>query len=1090
MPTPVSTTIQSYSQGWLGEFSADPTLDPFGNPLTAGAEYYNTVQATIRVYNGTGWANYTANPSISAANYASQAANYAQEAAGSATSAATSASSAATSASSVGTQATQAAASAAAAASSATAAAGSATNAAASAGSATTSANTASTAATTATNAENASNTSATNAATSATNAANSASTAAVSQTAAAASASTASGAATTAQGYAASASTAANVANTYATNAQTSANAAAASATSAAQSAAVFNGIITIPLSGTNITLSGTQFSNGIILFTGTLTTNIIVTVPATVHTFIAGNNTSGSFSLTIAMIGGSSTVQVTQSKSNSLYCDGATGIYATSSVAGFQFSGVNNISVTGTSMTSSYAGTRTVLSTGSMTTSLPLGSTFQAGGAIYVDNITNSAQTIQVSGSDALDVGSPFTMQPNDKILFSWDGTEWRTALYSNYISPSFKSKLTVQAGTASITDSGNTNAQLTLTNVGANGANLALIGNGGSTPNKFLRANSGLFQILNSAYTSVILGLDDSGDLTTAGNLAVNGTGTSTIAGSLTVSGTGASSFGGNLTVNGATLTTNAITGTIITASTSVKFQDGTTQTTANGTTAPVSTVYTPAGGTTSITTGGYTPGFIQVYQNGARLVPGQDFTATDSVHVVLGTASVTGDTFEILTAVIYSPQTAMTPSDIVYTPASGVTTFTVSTYTVGFIDVFLNGSKLVGGQDYTATTGNSVTLTTAANGTDQYDVKIWSTYTPANALQLTGGTMTGQLVAASSGIQFNNGTVVATSQPGKNWIINGSFEIAQRGFSFSNSTNSTNAYGIDRWQFYRTGFATNIVQTQNTSTVVGQHYCTIIQRTPGDTSTAPLFLSQTIETGDVRKLAGQQMTLSYYYFGGGAAIGANLSATIAYGTGTDGNLASGLTGQASINSNVTVMASPWQFATLTFTMPSNATQFGIAFSWTPTGTAGSSDFFAITGVQLELGPIATSYEQLPFREQLLRCQRYYCSTYPYATYPGTASTDSSSLYFWTGPTADAGSYGGPLYSFPTIMRIAPNTTVYNPHTGATGTAYAQNAAASLSAGVGDASTGFVFLSLANQSVAAHDFIKFHATFMAEM
>lgn len=69
------------------------------------------------------------------------------------------------------------------------------------------------------------------------------------------------------------------------------------------------------------------------------------------------------------------------------------------------------------------------------------------------------------------------------------------------------------------------------LGLTDTGANGANLKLLGNGSTTPNKFIRANSGAFQVVNSAYTAPIFTLNDTGaatfgdPVTTTNNLQYN-------------------------------------------------------------------------------------------------------------------------------------------------------------------------------------------------------------------------------------------------------------------------------------------------------------------------------------------------------------------------------------------------------------------------------------------------------------------------------------------------------------------------------------------------------------------------------------
>lgn len=77
----------------------------------------------------------------------------------------------------------------------------------------------------------------------------------------------------------------------------------------------------------------------------------------------------------------------------------------------------------------------------------------------------------------------------------------------------------------GVAVFTDSSATGAAIV--GAGANGANLALIGNGGTTPSKFIRAANGLLQFVNNAYSGVIASFTDAGALTTtAGITATTG------------------------------------------------------------------------------------------------------------------------------------------------------------------------------------------------------------------------------------------------------------------------------------------------------------------------------------------------------------------------------------------------------------------------------------------------------------------------------------------------------------------------------------------------------------------------------------
>lgn len=953
MPVPVSTSIQSFTQGWLGQFSSNPTLDGYGNPVVAGAQYYNTATNNIMIYGGTSWTVYNPNIAVTATTAATLAQTYASQAAISSASSSQSA-----------------------------------------------------------------------------TNAAASASSASSAETSAAASASAAE---------------------------------AAAAAAELVENA--INGIITIPLTNSNVNLTLTQFNNGIIVFTGAITANLTVLVPVQSHTFIAANSTSGSFTLTIGMIGGTFNVQVPQGKANSLYCDGSSGVYATSSVSGLQFSGVEQITVTGANITSANAGSRTVLATAGMITTLPPGSTLQPGAAIYFDNQTSGTQTIRTFGSDPIDIGTPLTMNGYDKFLFSWDGSEWRTALYSNYLNPIFSQGLGLASGF------------ITVTNI-STGAGLKIIGTGGTSPNKTISSVGGALQVLNSAGSTAILSLTDVGALSIANNLTFSNTGSlitgdfsnasianrvafqsSTINANSFIStipnGSGTTSafkaYNNSVPTNSASMsmfaapssvslnsemngsgtllpmtfqmagteyfrmntTGNVLIGTTLDDASSllqvngqlhlvatgkgIEFPDGTKQITANGTTAPVSTLYTPAAGTTSITTGGYTPSFIQVYQNGVKLVNGSDFTATDSVHVVLTNPSGSGDTFEILTAVIYSPQTAMTPSDTVYILTAGTTTFSVSNYTVGFVDVFLNGSKLVGGQDYSATTGNSITLIGfSAEATDQFDVKIWSTYTPANALSGNNPTL------LSGSLTFADGSQQASAAMGRNRIINGNCNVAQRG-SVAYTTGINGYGGPDRFFATNNGAGGQFTQSQGSITYNGVVKNAVVQTVntvPSSISGSNYWngIQQRIEGYNCYDLLGQSITISFIFY-------TNVSGTYSIALEDNG-------GTNSYVTTFSAIANTSQKIVVTMTLPitlnipnSNLSGLFLIIGALNTGTFATStvgswqsgnfsaavgatnwgatigNFISLTELQLESGIASTPFERESYSITLQKCQRYF-------------------------------------------------------------------------------------------------------------
>ena len=67
--------------------------------------------------------------------------------------------------------------------------------------------------------------------------------------------------------------------------------------------------------------------------------------------------------------------------------------------------------------------------------------------------------------------------------------------------------------------------------------------------------------------------------------------------------------------------------------------------------------------------------------------------------------------------------------------VYTATSGQTTFS-ATYDVGYVDVYLNGSKLVVTSDFTATDGLNVVLTTGATVGDSVDIVAYAAFELAN------------------------------------------------------------------------------------------------------------------------------------------------------------------------------------------------------------------------------------------------------------------------------------------------------------------------------------------------------------------
>ena len=221
-------------------------------------------------------------------------------------------------------------------------------------------------------------------------------------------------------------------------------------------------------------------------------------------------------------------------------------------------------------------------------------------------------------------------------------------------------------------------------------------------------------------------------------------------------------------------------------------------------------------------------------------------------------------------------------------------------------------------------------------------------------------------------------------------GKNAIINGGFDIWQRGTSFVPSTVGATSYTADRWSAYRNATGSTVTRqlTSDTTNLPNIQYCARVSRDSGNTSTQAILFATPLELAQSIPYAnGRTVTLSFY-----ARRGANYSAAsnalavvVLAGTGTTETnpLFSGYTGQyAPVNTSVT-LTTTWQRFTQTFTFAAADTQFTPYFQSTPVGTAGAADYFEVTGVQVELGSYPTTFSRAggTIQGELAACQRYY-------------------------------------------------------------------------------------------------------------
>jgi len=265
--------------------------------------------------------------------------------------------------------------------------------------------------------------------------------------------------------------------------------------------------------------------------------------------------------------------------------------------------------------------------------------------------------------------------------------------------------------------------------------------------------------------------------------------------------------------------------------------------------------------------------------------------------------------------------------------------------------------------------------------------------------------------------------------------KNFIINGNFDIWQRGTSVTGQT--SDQYLADRWYFVDSGATYSY---QQGSFTVGQtdvpnnpKYFANLTITGADDSAR---LEQRIE--DVYTFAGETVTLSFYAkYTSNAPTDFDVQILQYFGSGGSTSvLTTAATGQT--------LTTSWQKFTYTISVPSisgKTVGSGSYLTIRPVINTNNETFdYQLAQVQVEKGSVATNFEVRPIAEELELCQRYYAKSYNQATAPGTASTTTGCLNYIT----HAGSSNGDRSTifFPQTMRTTPTVTLYSTATGTSG------------------------------------------------
>jgi hypothetical protein len=300
--------------------------------------------------------------------------------------------------------------------------------------------------------------------------------------------------------------------------------------------------------------------------------------------------------------------------------------------------------------------------------------------------------------------------------------------------------------------------------------------------------------------------------------------------------------------------------------------------------------------------------------------------------------------------------------------------------------------------------------------------------------------------------TNGNEIIGGTTVMTSPfTMRNKIINGAMVIDQRNSGASYSTSSVSnfaLYTLDRWAYYVTQASKFTIQ-QNAGSVtppVGfTNYlgCTVGSSAYSVTSSDLFTVAQKIEGFNIADLAwgtsnAKTITVSFWVY-------SSL-------TGTFGGGVNNQNGNQSYTFNYTIpIANTWTQVSITIpgdttgtwatnngvglylalTLGAGSNWYTTAGSWasgsywsTPTatnvlGTANATFYF--TGVQLEIGTVATPFEYRNYQQELAMCQRYYYRIL----------NNTSTGYVMIGVGVGRGStYGDVPLFLPVSMRTTPS------------------------------------------------------------
>jgi hypothetical protein len=281
---------------------------------------------------------------------------------------------------------------------------------------------------------------------------------------------------------------------------------------------------------------------------------------------------------------------------------------------------------------------------------------------------------------------------------------------------------------------------------------------------------------------------------------------------------------------------------------------------------------------------------------------------------------------------------------------------------------------------------------------------------------------------------------------------NRIINGAMVIDQRNAGASVTAGASETYTLDRWAYYNSQASKMTVQQNAGSVTPPAGFSNYLGVTVGASANVTVgagdyfIIRQMIEGFNTADLAwgtasAATVTLSFWVrssltgtFGGSLGNGAfNRSYPFTYSISSANTWEQKTITVAGDTSGTWVGATNGLGMRVNFGLGVGATYSGTAGAWTGSGLFSAtgavklietnSATFYITGVQLEKGSTATSFDYRPYTTELQLCQRYY--------FRSGGATYSNFGQGWNSSTSS----GQAVVKFPVPMRAAPTVIDYS-------------------------------------------------------